>query len=285
MAPSLPMLLWHNWQPAWPLDGMALVAAGAYLAGTARTPRWPWRRTAAFLAGLVAVLVALQSGIGAYDDRLLSDHMVQHLLLLELAPLLLLAGRPVTLAVRGGPRGSRAALARRFAALSALMRPAVCLGLFALVVLATHIPAVYDATLTNNTLHEAEHVLYLVAGLLMWWPMLDADPDVSHRLGGLGRLIYINAAMLPMTLIGVFLYRDPSLFYPGYAAPARALGVSAVADQQQAGIIMWVLGSFVMVVAGLWQIMTALIAEERRMQLSERAATTAVLHADPGRRP
>ena len=90
------------------------------------------------------------------------------------------------------------------------------------------------------------------------------------------RLIYVNAAMFPMTVLGAYLNRDPTLLYTPYAQPAHALGISAVVDQQQAGAIMWVLGSSLMVVCGIWLAMSALIGEERRMQNQERRADAAL---------
>ena len=281
-APSLPALLWHDWQPSWSVDALAMFAGLAYIVATRRVRNWPGWRTASFLAGVGCAVVALQSGIDAFDDRMLSDHMVQHLLLLELAPLLLLGGRPALLALRAAPRAHRPAIARRFMRLSRLTRPLSCLGIFSAVVLATHLPGFYDATLSDNTLHELEHSLYLGAGLFLWWPIMDGDPVVSHRVGGFGRLVYVIAAMAPMTLIGAYLYRDPTVLYHPYAATARTLGISAVSDQQQAGAIMWVLGSSLMVAAGLWQAMAALVAEERRLRISERAARPAL--GDQGHR-
>lgn len=279
-APSLPALVWSHWDKDWTVDCLAALAALVYLTAAVRVARWPRWRVASFLAGIGCVVVALQSGIDAYDDRMLSDHMIQHLLLLEPGPLLLLAGRPLLLAMRAAPPAERPALARRFRRLSRLAGPPVCLGAFYVVVLGTHLPAFYDATLRDTALHETEHGLYISAGLLMWWPMLDGDPIVSHRLSGLGRLAYLIAAMLPMTVIGAYLYRDTSLLYAPYAIPARSLGISAVTDQQEGGAIMWVLGSCLMIWAGLWQVMAALVAEERRLRVSERAVVP-----DPARRP
>ncbi len=79
-------------------------------------------------------------------------------------------------------------------------------------------PGFYDATLRHPLLHDLEHLLYLAAGVLMWWPILDGDPLPHARLNGLGRLIYVIVAMLPMTLIGAYLNRATSLVYSGYAA-------------------------------------------------------------------
>ncbi|HEX3834487.1 MAG TPA: cytochrome c oxidase assembly protein, partial [Solirubrobacteraceae bacterium] len=177
---------------------------------------------------------------------------------------------------RSTPPGGRPALARRLRRLRPLTHPATCLAVFWLTVCLTHLPAFYDATLRHAALHDVEHVLYLSAGALMWWPMLDGDPFPGWRLNGFARLAYVIVAMLPMTLLGGYLDREMALVYSGYAAPARALGMSAVADQQQAGAIMWVLGSSLMVVCGLWQAMAALIDEERRLQVRERVADSAL---------
>jgi putative membrane protein len=270
-APSLPTLLWTHWAPSTSVEAGVACAAGLYLLGVHRTrSRWPPRRTAAFLGGLGIIVLALVSGIGAEDDTLLSDHMVQHLLLLEVAPLLLLAGHPGLLALRAAPVASRRSLAGAFERLRPLTHPGVCLGVFTVVVLGTHVPAFYDATLRHVWLHELEHGLYLAAGTLMWWPVLDADPLPRRRLNGLGRLAYIILAMIPMTVVGAYLSRDVHLAYAPYAAPAQTLGISAIVDQQLGGMIMWVLGSMVMILAGLWLAMAAMVDEERRLQVRER---------------
>ena len=274
--PSLLALLVHDWQPAWAPDLLAAVATGTYLLATRRVRGgWPRRRSAAFIAGVGAVLVALQSGVGSYDDALLSAHMVQHMLLLLLAPMALLCGQPALLALRTLSPSRRRLLARALAAAGRQLGPVRCLAIFYAVLLLTHVPGFYDATLSNAPLHEVEHALYLVAGLLLWWPILDADPAPTRRLGGLGRLIYMLAAMPPMALIGAYLDRHPSLVYAAYDAPAHGLGISALSDQQQAGAIMWVVGNMIMVAGGLWAAMIALVAEERRQQAREARATPA----------
>ncbi|HET9123405.1 MAG TPA: cytochrome c oxidase assembly protein [Solirubrobacteraceae bacterium] len=269
---QIPILFFSHWLLAPVPDALALCAAALYLIGARRVRGWsPWR-IVWFAAGVGVALVAVQSGIGAYDDTLLSDHMVQHLLLLELAPLLMLAGRPLTLILRAAPRARRPALARRVRGLHRALHPLTCLAILWVVIAGTHLPGFYDATLRHPLLHDAEHGLYVLTGLLMWWPVLDEDPVVSHRLSGALRLLYLTGAMLPMTIVGAYLSSDPTLLYTPYAAPAHALGISAVVDQQQAGAIMWVLGSSLMVVCGIWQAMASLIAEERRMQSQERRA-------------
>jgi putative copper resistance protein D len=272
-APSLSSLVVSHWRSSGVPDLGVAAAAVLYLCGTLRVRgRWPVRRTACFLAGLASVVVALDSGIGAYDDQLLSVHMVQHMLLLLVAPLLLLAGRPVILALRSLPARERRAAAALLYRLAAVTRPVVCLAVFCLVLVLTHLPAFYDSTLRHPAVHDAEHALYLLAGLMLWWPLLDADPVPAHRLAGLGRLVYLLATMPPMAIVGAYLNRHPTLVYPAYAAPAHSMGISAVVDQQQAGAIMWVAGSVIVIAVGLWMAIAALVAEERRQQAREARA-------------
>jgi cytochrome c oxidase assembly factor CtaG len=263
-------LLVSHWQ-ADPsvLVPVAAVAALYLLAAARLRARWPWRRTASFLAGLGCLLVALQSGIDAYDDRLLSVHMVQHTLILLLAPLLLLGGRPVVLGLAALPPARRGRPARVLARTRGLASPAGALAVFAGVVLLTHLPDFYDAAVRHAPIHYAEHALYVIAGLLMWSPLVDGDPAPRHRLSGLGRLGYLIVAMLPMAVVGAYLNRHATLVYPAYGPPAHALGVSALDDQGQAGAIMWVVGSSIMVAVGLWAALAAMVAEERRLMARE----------------
>jgi cytochrome c oxidase assembly factor CtaG len=274
-APGLPALLVTHWQvSAAPTAGAAAVAL-AYLRGVRRIDgAWPVRHTLGFLAGIGCVLVALESGIAAYDDRLLWAHMAQHMLLLLIAPLLLLGGRPVILTLRAMPRRGRPGLVATLTRLRRVTGPVACVTAFAAVVIATHVPSFYDAALRDPPLHQLEHALYLLAGTLLWWPILDGDPVPGNRLGGLGRLGYIVVAMAPMALVGAYLNRDPALLYAPYGPGARALGLAPLTDQAQAGAIMWVGGDVVMVAVGLWAALSALVAEERRQQRGEQRSAT-----------
>jgi cytochrome c oxidase assembly factor CtaG len=276
-APGVPSLLVSHWALS---PSVVVPAAGfavLYLVGVGRAGgRWPARRTISFLAGMGCVVVALQSGIAAYDDQLLSIHMAQHMLLLLVAPALLLGGRPLILALRALPPARRSAFARALAMTRRVTAPAPALVLFAGAVILTHLPSFYDAALRHPGLHYLEHALYLTAGLLMWSPLLDGDPAPAHRLDGLARLAYLIVAMMPMALVGAYLNRHATLVYPPYAPPARALGVSALDDQGRAGAIMWVLGNVIMVAVGLWTAVAAMVAEERRQSAREaRAASVA----------
>ena len=264
-APSLLSLPVEGWQPAPLVDAAAFLALAAYAWGAARVRAWPLWRAACFAGGLGALILATQSGLDTYDDRLLSAHMVQHLLLLTLAPALLLAGHPALLALRALPPSRRRGPARLLASARPLASPWVTLPVFAVVVLATHLRGFYDATLVHPLLHDAEHLAYLLAGLLLFAPLLDADPVTRRRLDGLGRLVYLLLASPPMALLGAYLNRATGVVYPSYTAPARSLGISPVLDQHQAGAIMWVAGGLVMVAVGLASALAAMVREERRL--------------------
>jgi putative copper resistance protein D len=284
----MPSIVVSQWSVAWPLDVTACLACATYVwAARGRRRGWPAARTAAFVGAVGSILVALQSGLAAYDDRLLSAHMVQHLILLVPAPVLLLVGRPVSLALATLPPAPRRRLVRGLEAGRCATSPAIALAVFAAVVLGTHLPGFYDAALRHPALHEIEHAAYLGSALLLWWPVVGDEPSPSRRLNGFLQLAYVIAAMLPMEAVGAFLSRDPSLVYRSYAAPAHGLGVSAVVDQQHAGAIMWVLGGTLMVAIVLWTAVRAMQEEERRLQARERHAAEAAvanLPADRGPR-
>jgi putative membrane protein len=265
-APSLPSLLVSYWALSPAVAVPAAAIAALYLACIRRASRWPARRTLSFLAGIGGVLVALQSGLDGYDDELLSVHMAQHMLLLLVAPLLLLGGRPLLLALRSLPPARRGVMARVLVRARPLTAAWPALAAFGAVVIITHLPSFYGATLRHPLLHDLEHAVYLGAGLVMWSPLLDGDPVPRHRLNGVAKLVYLIVAMMPMALVGAYLNRHATLFYPSYGPPARALGVSAVNDQGQAGAIMWVAGAVIMTAVGLWAAMAAMVAEERRLR-------------------
>jgi putative membrane protein len=268
--PSVPGLLISHWSLSPEITAYGSAVAALYLVGVRLSRRaWPLYRTLSFLAGIGAVWVATESGIDTYDDQLLSVHMVQHLILLVIAPVLLLYGSPALLALRVVPPRTRVRLGRSLVALRPLTHPIGCLLGFYLVVGGTHVPAFYEATLTHPVLHDAEHALYVFSGLLLWWPVLGADPAPSRRLNGLLQLGYIIAAMLPMEVVGAYLSRAPTLLYPPYGPASRAAGASPLVDQANAGAIMWVCGGVVMVAIVLWSSMRAMVQEERRLQAQE----------------
>jgi putative membrane protein len=207
-------------------------------------------RTICFLAGLAVLIVDLYSGIRTEADRRLSVHMVEHMIMWVVVAPLLAAGAPLRLAFFALPRPKRRALARWLHArpVSAVTGPGGSLSLFTKVILINHIPTVYGLGLRNDYVHEAEHGLYLVTALLVWAPLLGADP-FPRRPGPRGRLASMVAGMLPMALIGLWLGTAPAPVYGHYL---HTLGPAALSDQRAAAMIMWAgcLPAFVVPVLG-----------------------------------
>jgi cytochrome c oxidase assembly factor CtaG len=278
-VPPIPDLLVTHWQADPSILVPAATASGLYLWGVRRVRgRWPVRRTLAFLAGVAGVVVALQSGLGTYDDVLLSAHMVQHVILLLLAPLLLLWGRPVMLALRALPRGGRAGLGSVTRRLRFLGHWSVGLLVFNAVVLVPHIPALYDASLRHPLVHDLQHLIFLFGGMIFLWPLFGA-PAGRGALGSVGGLCYVIASMPACAVAGAYLNQATAVVYAHYAAVDHTLGLSAVNDQRQAGAIMWVGAHLILTFVALWVLGSKLVAEERRQRvrdlLEDRSAVSA----------
>jgi putative membrane protein len=248
-----------RWELAPPLA--TLVAAGAaYAIGVRRARRWPARRSVCFGAGLAVLAVALLSGVDVWADRLQSVHMVQHTLLLLVAPPLLCAGAPVSLALRTlRSRHRLAAALRRLP-----VHPAVGFVALAGAMLAVHLTPLYEA---RGALHDAEHVALVCAGLLFWAPLVGVDP-LRHRAGAGGRIAATLAAMAPMGALSAVLLTAPPRSAQ-YAASAAAAGVDPAADQRAAAVVMWVGGGLVITLAVLALAGMALWQEEARMRRRE----------------
>ncbi len=270
---------------AWSLQpvvvGGCLAAAALYLAGTLRTRHWPPLRSACFLAGLATIATALCSGVDSWSERLLSIHIVQHLLIVLAAPALLLCGAPIRLALNALPRRPRRALAgllRRRGA-RALSAPALGVCVFATAVLLSHVPSVFDFALRHPRVHQLEHAAYLFAGLTLLAPLIGADP-LPHRPGAIARFAALMAAMTAMTVPSAALTFETHVAYRFYLAPARALGRSALQDQHVAGAIMWVAGGVPLAALALALALAAMLAEERRQRRRE-AIELATVEAQP----
>jgi putative copper resistance protein D len=259
---------------AWSLDPVPLLgvglAAAAYLwavrrlaASGSRFPHPTWR-TASFLAGLGAIVVALNSPIEAYEGILFSVHMVQHMILELVAAPLLLLGAPVTLALRVATpsvrRGLLGILHSRVVAVISF--PLVGWLVFAGVNWGWHFSSLYNDALENVALHYFQHATFLAASLLFWWPVVGADPS-RWRLPYPVRLFYLFLAMPQNSFLGVALMGAPAVLYPHYLTNLRTWGPSAVADQNLGGILMWVVGDMVFL-AAMGAVVAAWVRHEDR---------------------
>ena len=234
----------------------------------------PRRRSVFFLAGLAAIAIALQSGIERYDTTLFSIHMVQHILLTLVAAPLIALGAPVTLLLRVASPAVRRhwilpVLHSRV--LRIVSFPVVAWVALAAVMWGTHFSALFDVALENRFVHDLEHVLYLVAALLFWWPAVGLDPS-PWRLSHPVRAFYVFLQMPQNTLLAVVILNAAAPLYLHYATLIRPWGPSALLDQQMAGGIMWLAGDLLFIGA-----IGAIVAgwmrhEERQAARSERVA-------------
>jgi cytochrome c oxidase assembly factor CtaG len=233
-----------------------------YWYGNMRTPAAPGRaalrhlRHGFFYAGLAVLAIALASPLDALSEQLFWAHMLQHILLLVVAPPLIVLARPWVRLWHALPLEARRSLGhslmrgslewlRRLCA--ALGRPLPSFVLFCGVVLGWHVSFLFDATLSSPTLHALEHTLFLVTAVMFWKQTIDSPP-LHASLGELQRVSYLVGAMVVMWVLAVVLALAPDPLYSAYAHLAsRPGGISALSDQQIAAGIMWVPGSIAFV--------------------------------------
>jgi cytochrome c oxidase assembly factor CtaG/ferredoxin len=249
-----------SWQLA-PVELLLLVLSlVVYLRGAASLRRQmperfpPWRAWS-FGAGLLAVWVAIASPLDAFAPFLLWVHMVQHLLLMFVAPPLLWLGAPGLPLLRGLPGavvqagvGPFLAAPRAQKFVTALTHPAVCWLSFVVTTWVWHAPALYELALRNSFWHGAEHIFFLAASLLFWWPVVQPFPSQA-RWPRLLMVPYLLLASLQMTVLSAFFSFRDTLAYATYAMAPRISSMSAMDDQALAGALMWVPGSVVILAA------------------------------------
>jgi cytochrome c oxidase assembly factor CtaG len=256
---------------SWTLDPLQLapvaLLAAAY-AVRARTlarrgqpvPGW---RIALFALGLVLLLVALASPVAAVgEEELFSFHMLQHVLVGDLAPLCLLAGV-------NGPLLQPLLAVLPVRRLRVLANPLVALPLWAANLYLWHLPFLYEAAVEHSLVHALEHVAFFSAGIVMWLPVLETLP-APEWFGTGAKLAYIVGVRLVETVLGnVFLWAgDP--VYAVYDRGEEFLGVSPAADQALAGGVMLIVGSLVTMTAIAWLFLRMAQESEVRQRLLER---------------
>ena len=239
---------------AWPADptvvvGLAVLGA-AYGVAVARrdrvapdAPAEP-RRIASFYGALGLLFATLTGPLHDLSDYyLFSAHMVQHLLLVFAMPPLLLFGIPAWMG-RGLTRPPIVrAVGRR------LTRPAGAFFVFNLVLVVWHLPPVYNLAMDVHPVHIAQHLMLMGAAVLLWWPMQSPSVDLPRAPYPV-QLLYIFVVGLPMVVVSIFVTMADRVLYPYYAAAPRVFpGLDAQADQHVGGLIMWIPGGLVFLIA------------------------------------
>jgi cytochrome c oxidase assembly factor CtaG len=238
------------WTLPVPLDLALILEAFIYLRGwihlrLGRVTIIPVWRAASFLLGLFLIWLATGSPLAAFDEKLLTVHMVQHLLLMTLAPPLILLGAPVMPILHGLPRGLvqtvlaplfRYSPVQRLGRL--LSQPAFCWLAAAAALVGWHVPAAFTLALQSEAWHVVEHLCFLVTGFLFWWPVIQPWPSVP-QWPRWSMLLYLFLATLPCDILSAYLSFCDRVVYSVYLNTPRPFGISALADQECAGALMW----------------------------------------------
>ena len=251
----LPPLSGTTWFTAWQTDWVALAVvaglAALYLAGVVavarqRARRWPVRRTLAFVAGLAVVVVATCSSIAVYDMAMFSAHMLGHLLLVMVAPPLLVAGRPLTLALHAtrNPWHRRLRAIVRSRALGLWFCPPVALAAYAVVIVGTHLTGLMDVIMARPWAGQLEHLAYLLVGY-QFFALVMGDEPLRWRLSMPAKELLLAVAMAVDTFTGVILLQSSQAITMSGGSPTH---VDPLAETHLGGAIMWVGGDGIMVV-------------------------------------
>ncbi|HZE68328.1 MAG TPA: cytochrome c oxidase assembly protein [Pyrinomonadaceae bacterium] len=243
--------------------------------------RFGFFQLTAFFAGLTTVVCALCSPLDAFAGWLLTVHMIQHLLLMMVAPPLLLYGAPYLPLLFGLPRGFLRDGLQPFLASPTLrnvghsiVHPVFSLSAFVFTNTAWHLPVMYELALRSPTWHQVEHVCFLTTALLFWWPIIQPYPWVARTQRWL-IVPYLFLADIQNTALSAFLIFYERVLYPAYATVPRITSLTPLEDQAAAGAIMWVAGSVVFLVpVGL---VTIKLLSTRRTFASRRQATRSQL--------
>ena len=261
-------------QSSWTFDPGVIVGVAAitvlYLTGwrRARQPREPhppgFGHLGLFAAGVLTILAALVSPLDSLGDQLMVMHMVQHIVLLDIAPILLIASltkvllRPVTRRLQ--------VIERRAGHLA---HPAFAVIAYVLVLWVWHIPGLYDQAQGSSDVHALEHLSFFAVGALYWWHILSPIRG-RMRLGGLGPVAYMTSAKLLVGLLGIALAFAPTVIYPFYAHKPDYWGLTPLQDQSMAGLAMALEQSLVMGTALVFLFIQMLTESEREAQRAER---------------
>ncbi|HYL21372.1 MAG TPA: cytochrome c oxidase assembly protein [Gemmatimonadales bacterium] len=243
-VPSPSAEAWRHWDlhPS-VVIGLAVLGGLYVFWGGLAAPR---RRVASFGAALVVLGLALNGPLhNLSDSYLFSAHMVQHLVLTLAFPPLLLYGTPAWVVrplVRGG--GRWLLVFARWAT-----RPLAAGILFSVPITLWHFPRFYEAALEHHPLHIVQHLVFISTAVIVWWPILSPVPELP-RASYPTQLVFLFLLGLPMSLAGAMITLAETVLYPFYATAPRVWGLTPLADQQLGGLLMWVIGTMYLWIAG-----------------------------------
>ncbi len=260
----------NAWWRQWNFDALTLasltILAGCYTVGLLRLWRRAgrghglrWRNVVAFILAMVTLFVALISPIDPLSDALGSAHMAQHMLIMMLAAPLFVLGAPMLVMLWSLPGGMRRRLAvwglrvggwrgSRYL----LWQPVLVWVIFGITLWVWHVPTLYEAALRSRWIHEVQHITFFVGACLYWRALV--DPVSRWRTNRGAGIIYLFTTSLHAMVLGIFMTLAPEVWYADYVGRTEAWRISALEDQQIAGLIMWMPGcvTYVVVAAAMF---------------------------------
>ncbi|MGH3324824.1 MAG: cytochrome c oxidase assembly protein [Streptomyces sp.] len=260
-----------------------LLALGLYAAAVVRLRRrgdgWPVMRTVAWVLGVLTVGLTMCTGLNEYGMVLFSVHMVQHMVISMLSPILLLLGAPVTLTLRALPSAGRGRKGPRELLVALLhgrllrvtTHPAFTIPLFIASLYGLYFSPLFDFLMGSTTGHRAMMVHFLLVGLVFFWPIMGVDPG-PHRPGHLMRMLELFAGMPFHAFFGIALMMASEPMIATYAHPSPSLRVSALSDQTAAGGIAWAFSEIPSVLVLIALVFQWHNSEQRQARRLDRAA-------------
>ncbi|NLU69816.1 cytochrome c oxidase assembly protein [Streptomyces sp. HNM0574] len=260
-----------------------LLGLGLYAWGVVRLRRrgdpWPVGRTVSWVIGVLTVALVMCTALNEYGMVLFSVHMVQHMVISMLSPILLLLGAPVTLTLRALPAAGRgrkgprellvALLHSRY--MRVISHPAFTIPLFIASLYALYFTPLFDLLMRSQAGHIAMMVHFLATGLVFFWPIMGVDPG-PHRPGYVMRMLELFAGMPFHAFFGIALMMASQPMVDTYANPPASLGVDALSDQTAAGGIAWAFSEIPSVVVLIALVFQWYVSDQRQSRRQDRRA-------------
>ncbi|WP_018546618.1 cytochrome c oxidase assembly protein [Streptomyces sp. LaPpAH-108] len=271
----------------WSADPFFLIAClaglGLYAWGVVRLRRrgdqWPVARTVSFAVGVLTIGLVMCTKLNDYGMVMFSVHMVQHMIISMLSPILLLLGAPMTLALRALPTAGKGRTGPRELLLALLhsryMRvithPAFTIPMFIASLYALYFTPLFDFLMGSPLGHIAMMVHFLAVGVVFFWPIIGVDPG-PHRPGYLMRMLELFAGMPFHAFFGIALMMASEPMVKTFQHPAASLGIDALSDQNAAGGIAWGFSEVPSVLVLIALLFQWYGSEQRQARRKDRAA-------------
>ncbi|MEU6610031.1 cytochrome c oxidase assembly protein [Streptomyces shenzhenensis] len=271
----------------WSADPFFLVACllglGLYAWGVVRLRRrgdaWPVARTVSFVLGVLTIMLVMCTGLNDYGMVMFSVHMVQHMVISMLSPILILLGAPVTLALRALPVAARghkgprelllALLHSRY--MQVITHPVFTIPMFVASLYALYFTPLFDFLMGSRAGHIAMMVHFLAVGVVFFWPIIGVDPG-PHRPGHLMRMLELFAGMPFHAFFGIALMMGSTPMVDTFRNPPASLGIDALSDQSAAGGIAWAFSEIPSVLVLIALLFQWYGSEQRQAKRKDRAA-------------